>query len=266
MIHWKTEQEIALLKRCGLFLSHLFEQIESLIEPKKTLHHLRCEILSLFEQEAANVASRRNLSNIPRLLFCELSLFEQAKDHSCRQESLQQGDLLTIDLSCQWEGWNLDQAVTYPVGVLNSERQFLLSSSHELLNQIETELHTSETWSAVASSLQRWICEQHLDLLGCCSGHGIGRELHEDPQIWFSTPSFLPAWEAKALPEAFDFPIRSGLVIAVEPRLSLGFDVAERNAVRTITPRALCSSVYNEAVFAVTQNRVERITKTPRCT
>ncbi len=124
------------------------------------------------------------------------------------------GDEVSVDTGCRLGGWCGDAAVTYPVGPLDPQVKRLLDVTKATLEMAIDLMHTKSRWSQVAREMQQYVHDNGFYTVECFVGHGIGRNMHEEPQV----PNFL----SRSLRGSGDFAIEPGLVIAVEPMVNMG--------------------------------------------
>jgi methionyl aminopeptidase len=125
---------------------------------------------------------------------------------------LREGDIVSVDTGCRLNGWCGDAAVTYPVGRIDPPVQRLLDVTLATLDLAFDLMHTCTRWSQVARAMAEFVRQQGFSTVECFVGHGIGRQMHEDPQDQFTA----------ARCGSGDFRIEPGLVIAVEPMVNMG--------------------------------------------
>jgi methionyl aminopeptidase len=127
---------------------------------------------------------------------------------------LREGDVISIDTGCKVEGWCGDSAVTHPVGKVAPEVQRLLDVTKGVLDLAIELMATKSRWSEVAAEMGTFVRDAGFSVVESFVGHGIGRDMHEDPQV----PNFVSA----QLRRNGDFSLEPGLVIAVEPMVNMG--------------------------------------------
>lgn len=127
---------------------------------------------------------------------------------------LVEGDIVSVDTGCRLNGWCGDAAVTYPIGQIAPSVQRLLDATLATLNLAFELMHTKTRWSQVAREMADLVHQNGFSTVECFVGHGIGRQMHEEPQV----PNFL----SRGLRGSGDFRIEPGLVIAVEPMVNMG--------------------------------------------
>jgi len=128
---------------------------------------------------------------------------------------LSRGDILSVDVGVVLDGWVADAARTYPVGNVSPIARRLLRSTENALFDAVKECRVGNRLGDVSHAVQRQVEEDGFSVVRSLVGHGIGRDMHEDPQI----PNFGEPGRGPELEE--------GMVLAVEPMVTAG-----RHAVR----------------------------------
>jgi len=123
------------------------------------------------------------------------------------------GDLVSIDCGVRLDGWCADAAVTVPVGAVGADRRALLLCAESMLAHALRAAIPGRRWSSVAFELEEIAERAGFAIAADFVGHGIGRELHEAPQV--------PCSVTQAYLDHHDFTLRPGMVLAIEPMLVL---------------------------------------------
>jgi methionyl aminopeptidase len=166
---------------------------------------------------------------------------------------LKEGDLLKVDTACRLDGWCADAAVTLPIGEVRPERLRLLQVGREALQIAIDELPRRRLWSEVASRMQRHVESAGFSVVTQYVGHGIGRTMHENPQV----PNFV----SHSIRHRHDFKLVPGLVLAVEPMVNMGRPEVETLSDHwTVVTRDGLPSVHVEHTLALTENGVRIVT------
>ncbi len=126
---------------------------------------------------------------------------------------LVEGDIVSVDTGCRLNGWCGDSAWTHPVDSIAPRVQELLDVTRQTLELAVRLVGEKSRWSEVATEMAQLVRSHGLAVVEAFSGHGIGREMHEDPQA----PNYYSA-ELKRR----DFFLKPGLVLAIEPMVNLG--------------------------------------------
>jgi methionyl aminopeptidase len=123
---------------------------------------------------------------------------------------LKRGDLLSLDVGVVKDGWVADAAVTVPVGTVGEEAQLLLDTTKAALFDGAEQMRAGNNLGDVSAAIQRRVEMEGLSIIRTLVGHGIGRDMHEDPQI----PNYGDAGRGPELEE--------GMVFAIEPMVNAG--------------------------------------------
>ena len=123
---------------------------------------------------------------------------------------LRRGDILSIDVGVTYEGWVADAAITVPIGETPDGAEPLLTATREALFDGIARATPGNHLSDVSHAVQQRVERDGLSVIRSLVGHGIGRDMHEDPQIPnFGDPGKGPTLEA-------------GMVLAIEPMVNAG--------------------------------------------
>ncbi|MGZ5312617.1 MAG: type I methionyl aminopeptidase [Solirubrobacterales bacterium] len=123
---------------------------------------------------------------------------------------LKRGDILSIDVGVTYEGWVADAAITVPVSDVGPEAERLLATTKASLFAGTEQMRAGNRLGDVSAAIQRRVEEDGFSIIRTLVGHGVGRQMHEDPQI----PNF---GEPDKGPE-----LEEGMVFAIEPMVNVG--------------------------------------------
>ena len=123
---------------------------------------------------------------------------------------LQRGDILSIDVGVTKDGWVSDAAMTIPIGPIDRGARQLLDVTKASLFAGVAQMQVGNHLGDVSSAIQRSVEAEGLSIIRTLVGHGVGRDMHEDPQV----PNYGPAGKGIVLEE--------GMVLAVEPMVNAG--------------------------------------------
>lgn len=181
-----------------------------------------------------------------------LSINEQVVHGIPGARALRDGEILKVDTACKLNGWCADAAATLPIGEVRPELQRLIKTAWETLDIAIVELGRRRWWSEVALRMQQHVERNGYTAVEQYVGHGIGRIMHEPPQV----PNYVSREVKKT-----DFRLEPGLVLAVEPMLNLGrADVDVQRDHWTVVTRDRLPSAHVEHTLALTENGVEILT------
>jgi methionyl aminopeptidase len=169
-----------------------------------------------------------------------------------KDRTLKEGELISIDCGVKYDGFHGDSAVTLPVGAVAAEKQKLMDVCRESLWAGIRVIKPGVKLSEIAASIEGSV-RTHPESYGIVEeyvGHGIGRSLHESPQI----PNF-----AKGVKQ--DYVLKKGYVIAIEPMINLGTrKTQELSDGWTVVTRDRKPSAHFEHTIAVTDAGFEVLT------
>src|SRR5260221_4602229 len=164
---------------------------------------------------------------------------------------LNDGDIIAIDFGAIVDGWHGDSAVTLPVGAISPEAERLLAVTQEALRRGIAQAPADNRVSDISRAIQEYVEGQGMSLVRQYVGHGIGRALHEEPQI----PNYVD-------PRAPDPRLRPGLVICIEPMVNLGTAATrEQRDHWTVVTADGSLSAHFEHTVAVTRGEPEVLTE-----
>jgi methionyl aminopeptidase len=159
-----------------------------------------------------------------------------------RKVILREGDIVSVDMGILYQGYYGDSARTYPVGRIDPETQRLLDVTHESLKLAIEQVRLGNRVSDIGHAVQQHVERNGFSVVRDFVGHGIGAQLHEDPQV----PNFGAPGRRERLVE--------GLVLAIEPMVAAGghgVECAEDGW--TARTRDASLSAHFEVCVAVTQ-------------
>jgi methionyl aminopeptidase len=123
---------------------------------------------------------------------------------------LERGDILSVDVGVVYDGWVADAARTFPVGPISAIARKLLEATEASLFAAVPQVRAGNRLGDVSNAIQTHVEAEGLSIVRSLVGHGIGRDMHEDPQI----PNYGPAGKGPLLEE--------GMVLAIEPMVTAG--------------------------------------------
>ena len=211
MIQLKTEREIETIARGGAIIADLFQEIGPRIRPGASTGELDRFADQFILSHQGAVPAFKGLYGFPGSV-CTSVNEEVVHGIPSFRRRLKEGDILSIDVGVRLDGWCSDSAWTFPVGELDEETQNLLRVTEEsLYSALEAAVvgnHVGDIGAAVMTRVEGTGYGIIRDLVG----HGLGREVHEEPQV----PNVGKPGNGPRLVE--------GMVLAIEPMLGAGTD------------------------------------------
>lgn len=218
MKNLKSKREMGLMRKAGLAVWRAHQIAAPLVRPGVTTAEIDAAVEKYFEEIHAYSLfkhyphSQRGKPAFPAVTC--ISVNEEVVHGIPGPRVLKEGDVVSIDTGCRVDGWCGDAAITHPVGQVDPEVQRLLDVTRGTLELAFELLGKKSMWSQVAGEMAQYVADNGFSTVECFVGHGIGQEMHEDPQV----PNFVN----KSLRSSGDFRIEPGLVIAVEPMVNMG--------------------------------------------
>lgn len=167
---------------------------------------------------------------------------------------LAEGDIISVDCGVRLDGFCGDSATTIPVGSISLEAQKLLDVTQHVLDIAITESGPGARWSDVAGQMQRYAEQAGFGVVKDFVGHGIGRQMWEDPKV----PNFVDRHLKQ-----HDIRLESGLVMAVEPMINAGtskVQYADDGTGWTVVTRDGKWAAHFEHTLAIVDEGVEVLT------
>ena len=185
-----------------------------LIKPGVTTRELDAVVEQLFLERGATPLFKGTVGKVPFPAVTCMSVNEAVVHGIPDDRVLQDGDIVSIDTGCKLEGWCGDAAVTHAIGQVAPEVQELLDVTSHVLDMAIELVGIKTWWSEVAREMATYVAEHGFSVVESFVGHGIGREMHEPPQV--------PNFDHPEFDRGGDFPLRPGLVLAIEPMVNIG--------------------------------------------
>jgi methionyl aminopeptidase len=259
-IELKSKREIGLMRQAGLAVWKAHRIAGEMMQPGMSTARIDAAVEVHFDQLGAEPLFKNYPNSIrskPSFPTVTCMSVNDAVVHGIPDERpLEDGDIVSIDTGCRLNGWCGDAALTHPIGKVDPEIQRLLDVTKGVLDlSIELLAHKSH-WSQIADQMAQYVADHKFSTVECFVGHGIGREMHEDPQV--------PNFRGRSLSGSNDFAIRPGLVIAIEPMVNMGTKSVKmlRDQWTQVTADGLASAHFEHTV-AVTEQGPVALTAAP---
>jgi len=207
MITVKKPDEIEIMAEAGKILAKVLKEVEKQAKPGVSTIKLdrACEALIL--SYGAKPAFK-GYEGFPHSLCASVN--ENIVHGLPSNYILKDGDVLGIDLGVIFKGYNSDMAITVPIGEVSFEKKRLINVAKKSLRLGIKKVKPGNTVGDIGNTIQRFVEDQGLGVVRDLCGHGIGKELHEDPKV----PNFGKRGTGEELKE--------GMVICIEPMITAG--------------------------------------------
>jgi methionyl aminopeptidase len=180
MISVKTKEEIAIMAEGGKILADIMKGLKKRVEPGITTKELD-RVAETLILKSGGKPSFKGYQKFPAALCASLN--EGIVHAVPSQRKLKEGDILSLDLGIYYKGFHSDMAFTLPVGEVSSEAQRIIRVTRKALKRGIKKARAGNTFGDISNTIQRYVENQGFNVVRDLCGHGIGKELHEEPQI-----------------------------------------------------------------------------------
>jgi methionyl aminopeptidase len=248
----KSPHEIALMREAGKVVAEALRLCRSMAKPGVKTIEIDRAVEELYNARDALPLFKGYPGRVPFPAVTCISLNEEIVHGIPGQRVIREGDLVKIDTACKLNGWCADAAITLMVGQVSAEKRRLVEIGERVLKTAMIEMGRRRWWSEVAGHMQRVAESAGFSVVTQYVGHGIGRIMHENPQV----PNFVNREMRK-----HDFKLEEGLVLAVEPMVNMcRADTETKRDHWTVVTRDGLPSVHVEHTLAITREGVYVVT------
>jgi methionyl aminopeptidase len=248
----KSARELALMREAGKLVARALKICRDLAKPGTRTIEIDQAVEAFYASYQATPLFKGYPGRTPFPAVTCLSVNEQVVHGIPGNRVLKEGDLLKVDTACKLNGWCADRAITIEVGKVSPEKARLVKVARETLQIAIDQLPRRKWWSEIASMMQKHVEQNGFSVVTNYVGHGIGRIMHENPQV----PNFVSRETRK-----HDFKLEPGLTLAVEPMVNMGRgDVDTLSDHWTVVTRDRLPSVHVEHTLALTAEGVVIVT------
>ncbi|RLA97787.1 MAG: type I methionyl aminopeptidase [Deltaproteobacteria bacterium] len=207
MISIKTKQEIELMRDVNRIIGLLFEHLRPLIQPGITTYELDREA-ELFIRSHNAKPGFKGYRGYPATICASVN--NEVVHGIPGPRKLVEGDIISIDVGAIKHGFNADAARTFPVGKISEDARRLIDVTKRALDAGIDKARPGNRLYDISAAVQKVAESAGYGIVRDFVGHGIGRNLHEDPQI----PNFGKQGTGPVLKE--------GMTFAIEPMINMG--------------------------------------------
>lgn len=241
MIFYKNEEDLKLMRKANLVVAETLQELKRHIKPGVTTEELD-RIAENFIRSKNAVPAFKGYRGYPASLC--ISINEEVVHGIPGKRELKQGDIVSLDIGVLLEGYYGDAALTVGVGKISAEAQKLIKVTEEALYKGIEKVRVGNRLLDVSAAIQKHVEAHGFSVVRDFVGHGIGRNLHEDPQI----PNF-------CAPSSYNPRLKEGMVLALEPMVNQGtYRVQVLEDGWTAVTRDGKLSAHFEHTVAVTKN------------
>ena len=208
MIKIKNKASLQKMETAGKLLVEIFDEIASLIAPGLTALAIDRSIEQLIQKKG--LLSRTKGYMGYKHASCISINDEVVHGVPSDQKVLKDGDLVKIDVCASWRGYCADMARSFYVGCASEPVQRFVSNAQRALNKGIEQVRVGNTLGDISAAIQREVEKDGFSIVRDFAGHGIGKQMHEEPEIL----NYGEAGKGVKLQE--------GMVFAIEPMITMG--------------------------------------------
>lgn len=247
MIQIKTAKEIELMRESGKILAHLLEEVCAKAQPGVSTWELD-EFAESFIKKHHGLPAFKGYHGFPATLCTAI---DEVVVHGIpkKDQILKDGDLFTVDCGVIYKGFYTDAARSIGIGEISTEKIQLLKTAKEALGKAIEIAKPGVRVNEIGTTIEKIIKKAGFHVIHDLTGHGIGRELHEDPLV----PNYRDHNPGPIL--------KPGMTLAIEPIFAVGTSkIKELSDHWTLVTIDGSTSVQEENTILITQNGNEILT------
>jgi methionyl aminopeptidase len=250
-IHIKTPDELAIMREAGRVVARAQQAMKEAIRPGITTADLDKIAATVLRDHGATPSflgyPKQNSPDFPANICASINE-ELVHGIPSDKRVLKEGDIITIDVGCHYQGFVGDLAYTYPVGQISPSVQRLLDVTEKALYVgIRASVLPNET-KDVSMAIQDFVERQGYSVVREYTGHGVGRNMHEEPQVpnWWPRKVRQRGWQS--------VPLQPGMTYALEPMVNAGRpETRELTDKWTVVTKDKSLCAHFEHTIAITQ-------------
>ena len=246
MISIKSDNEIKLLREAGRIVYETHQYLKPFIKEGITTKKLDSLAESFIRSKGA-IPSCLGYEGYPATLCTSVN--EQIVHGIPGPRKLKNGDIITLDICACYKGYHGDSAWTYAVGEINDDKKYLMEHTENALYEGLAMIKPGNRIGDISNAIEEYAKKYNLGVVKELEGHGVGSNLHEDPEI--------PNYGKKGTGPV----LKKGMVLAIEPMLTLGSpDIVILDDNWTIETEDYSPSAHFEHTVVVTHDGYEILT------
>lgn len=208
MIPLKSEKDLEMMRQAGKIIARIMQKLREFIRQGITTAEIDQLALELMRKENV-IPAFKGYRGFPANICTSINK-EIVHGIPDQQRRLEEGDIISIDLGINYEGRYVDIAVTLPVGRIEPRLKKLIEVTRASLFEGIKEARSDNHLSDISYAIQSYVERNGFSVVRDFVGHGIGLNLHEEPEI----PNFGKSHQGPVL--------KSGMVFAIEPMVNMG--------------------------------------------
>jgi methionyl aminopeptidase len=246
MIILKTRREIEIMRKAGRLVAESHELVRRHIKPGVTTKELD-RLVEEFLRSRNAIPTFKGYNGFPFAICASVN--EEVVHGFPSERELKEGDIVSVDIGATFEGYVGDGAKTYLVGEVDEEKKHLVEATRQSFYEGIKFARTSYRLSDISHAIQAYAEYQGLSVVRDFVGHGVGKHMHEEPQV----PNFGKPGKGPRLQE--------GMVLAIEPMINAGtYNVRVLENNWTVVTADGKPSAHYEHTVAITDGEPELLT------
>lgn len=247
----KSKREIEIMREAAQRLKIVFEELKRFIKPAMTTLEIDAKAERLIQAQKAKPAFK-GYRGYPACICTSMN--EEVVHGIPSKRRLNEGDLLSLDIGLIYEGYVSDAARTWSIGQASEEALELMEVTRRALYVGMSQMKLGARIGDLSHKIQDYVESHGFSVIRDFVGHGIGRAMHEDPQVPnFGKPGHGPKLEA-------------GLVLAIEPMVAAGsWEVDILDDAWTVVTRDRQLAAHYEDTIVLTEHGPENLTGSQEC-
>lgn len=239
-VHIKSEREIAGIRLAGVICAEVLRLAESAVEPGRSLKQIERVCVDCIRSYGAE-PTFLGYRGFPGAVC--LSVNEEVVHGIPDSRKLMEGDILKVDVGVTKDGFIADAARTYEVGRVADDVHAMVLATEQAFRLGAAQARAGNRVSDISDAVQRFVEERGYSVVRDLCGHGVGLELHEEPQV----PNFISRNKGVKL--------AAGITLAIEPMVNLGGSEVDIGANGwTVVTRDRRPSAHYENTVLVTES------------
>lgn len=241
-INIKNERELALMREAGRIVAEVLARVQDTVVPGMTTSDIEGWAEQIIVGKHKAIPSFKGYRGYPGLICTSVN--DEIVHGIPGKRVLNLGDIVGVDVGVIYRGYQGDGAITVAVGQIDPESQRLMDVTAEALRRGIAACEPGNWTSDISKAVQEYVEEQGFTVVREYTGHGIGRNMHEDPQI----PNYYD-------PRMGRYRLRPGMTFALEPMVNTkGWQTRVLNDNWTVVTADGGRSAHFEHTVAVTKD------------
>jgi len=204
----KSQAEREKIRETGRIVADVLGELRAAVHPGMTTDELDRLGMEALQRRGAR-SSSLGYHGYPKSLCTSIN--DEIVHGIPGDRTLQEGDIVSIDFAAFYNGWHADSAITVPVGTVSPEVQRLLKVTEDALYRGIAAARAGNRTNDISRAIQQFIEAAGFSIVRQYGGHGVGRSMHEDPQVLNYVEPGYP-----------NYILKPGMVIAIEPMVNMG--------------------------------------------